>query len=87
VTYTKLNERQTERIPKLFPVFAFKGNNFTASTTNIRADVKCLPEMIDRARARHGSNIEKDTNVRLKNGPKHVEELAMGIDLLLAFLL
>jgi len=87
VTYTKLNERQTERIPKLLPVFAFEGNNFTASTANIRADVKRLPEMIDRAGARHGTNIEEDANGRLKNGPKRVEEPAMRIDLLLAFLL
>ena len=86
-TYTKLNERQAERIPKLLPVFAVEGNNFTASTANIRADVKRLPEMIDRAGARHGSNIEEDANVRLKNGPKHIEEPAMRIDLLLAFLL
>jgi hypothetical protein len=86
-TYTKLNERQTESILKLLPVFAIEGNNFTTSTANIRAHVKRLPEMIDRAGARHGTNIKEDANVRLKNGPKHIEEPAMRIDLLLAFLL
>ena len=43
--------------------------------------------MIDRAGTRHGTDIEEDANVRLENRAKCVEEPAMGVDLLLIFLL
>ena len=79
--------RQTERIPELLPVFAFEGNDFTASTADIGIEIERLPEMINRARTRHRTDVEEDANDRLENGPKRVEEPMMGIDLLLAFLL
>lgn len=83
----KLDERQTERIQELRPVFTLEGDNFTTSTAYIGVDVERLPEMINRAGTRHGTDIEEDANVRLENWAKRVEEPAMGVDLLLIFLL
>jgi len=65
--------RQTERIQELLPVFALEGNDFSASTPDIRIDVECLPQMINGAGARHRTDVQKDANVRLKNRSKHVE--------------
>jgi len=84
---TKLNWRRTERIPEFLPVFAFEGNDFTASTADIGIEIERLPEMINRARTRHRTDVEEDANDRLKNGPKRIEEPAVRIDLLLVFLL
>jgi len=84
---SKLNWRRTERIPELLPVFAFEGNDFTASTADIGIEIERLPEMINRARTRHRTDVEEDANDRLKNGPKRIEEPAVRIDLLLVFLL
>jgi hypothetical protein len=55
---TKLSWRQTKRIPELLPVFAFQGNYFTTNTTNIGIEIKQLPEMINRARTRHCTNVK-----------------------------
>jgi len=84
---TKLNWRRTESIPELLPVFAFQGNDFTASTADIGIEIERLPEMINRARARHRTDVQEDANDRLKNGPKCVEEPAVRIDIFLLFLL
>jgi hypothetical protein len=46
------------------------GQRFSPSTPNIRTG------------ARHGTDVQKDANVRLKNQSKWVEELAARIDLL-----
>ena len=84
---TKLDGRRTEKIQQLLPVFTLEGNNFTASTAYIRVDVEHIPEMINRAGTKHGTDIEENANVRLENRAKRVEEPAMGVDLLLVFLL
>ena len=84
---TKLNGRRTKRIHELLPVFTLEGNNFTASAAYIGVDVERLPEMINRAGARHGTDIEENANVRLENRAKRVEEPAMGVDLLLVLFL
>ena len=81
------NGRRTKRIKEFLPVFAFEGDDFTASATDIGIDIKRLPEMINRAWTRHCTDIEQDANIGLENGAKGVEEPTMGIDLLLIFLL
>ena len=86
-TIWKRFRRQTKRIQELLPVFAFERDNFSASTPDIRVDVERLPQMINRAGARHRTDVQKDANVRLKNRSKRVEEPAVRIDLLLVFLL
>lgn len=43
--------------------------------------------MINRAGTRLGTDIEEDANVGLKNRAKRIEEPAVGVDLLLIFLL
>lgn len=83
----KRNRGRTKRIHKLLPIFAFKGDDFTASATDIGVDVERLPEMINRAWTRHRTDVEQDANIGLENGAKGVEEPTMGIDLLLIFLL
>jgi len=74
---------------KLLPVFVFEGENFTASTTDIRVDGERLPQMINRVEARYGNNVKEDANVGSKNGSERVKEpvLAVGVDLLLVVLL
>ena len=39
--------RQTERIQELLPVFALEGDDFSASTPDIRVDIERLPQMIN----------------------------------------
>jgi hypothetical protein len=81
------NGRRTKRINEFLPVFAFEGDDFTASATDIRVDIKRFPEMINRAWTRHCTNIEQDADIGLEDGAKGVEEPTMGVDLLLIFLL
>jgi hypothetical protein len=83
----KLDGRRTKRIHQLLPVFTLEGDDFTASTADIRVDVERLPEVINGARTRHGTNVEEDANVGLKDRAKGIEEPAVGVDLLLVFLL
>jgi len=46
VACVKLYGGRPKRIQKLLPVFLFEGNNFTASTSDIRVDVELFPQMI-----------------------------------------
>ena len=74
----KLNGRRTKRIhkriQKLLSVFILEGEEFTASTADIRVDVECLPQMINRAETRHGTDVKENANVGSKNGPKRIKE-------------
>jgi hypothetical protein len=84
--FVKRNRGRTKRIHKLLPIFAFKGDDFTASATDIGVDVERLPEMINRAWTRHRTDVEQDANIGLENGAKGVKEPTVGVDLLLVFL-
>ena len=84
--YTKGNVRRTKGIHKLLPVFAFQGDNFTASAADIGVDVERLPEMINRAWTRHRTDVEQNANIGLENGAKSIKEPTVGIDLLLVLL-
>ena len=86
-TISKRFRRQTKRIQELLPVFAFERDDFSASAPDIRVYVERFPQMINRAGARHRTDVQKDANVRLKNRSKSVEEPAVRVDLLLVFLL
>ena len=68
--------RLTEGIKELLHVFTLEGDDFSTSTPDIRVDVERLP-FINRAGARHGTDIQKNANVRLKNGSKRIEEPAV----------
>jgi hypothetical protein len=84
--HTKRNARRTKRIHELLPVFAFEGDDFTASAANIGVDVKRLPKMINRAWTRHCTDVEQDANIGLEDGAKGIKEPTVGIDLLLVLL-
>jgi hypothetical protein len=84
---SKRFRRQTKRVKELLPVFAFERDDFSTSTPDVRVDVKRLSEMINRAEARHRTDVQKDANVRLKDRSKRVEEPAVRVELLLVFLL
>jgi hypothetical protein len=45
---------------EFLPVFAFKGDNFATCTSNIRVDVKCIAEMVNRTKTghSHGTDIK-----------------------------
>ena len=79
----RAHKRRTKRVQEFLPVFAFEGDDFAASTSNIGVYVKRLPEMINGARTGHGTNVKKDADVGLENGTKGVEEPTMRIDLFL----
>ena len=72
--WVKLNGRRTKRIQKLLSVFILEGGKFTASTADVRVDVERLPQMINRAETRHGTDVKEDANVGPKNGPKRIKE-------------
>ena len=85
--FTRKERRRTKRIKELLPVFAFEGDDFTASATDIRVDIKRLPQMINRSWARLCANIKQDANIGLEDGAEGVEKPAVRINLLLIFLL
>jgi hypothetical protein len=87
VTCTRVKGKLTERVQELRPVFAFDDDDFTAGTAHIRVNVEHLPEMINRAETRCGTDVEEDTNVGLKNRAKCIEEPAVRVDPILGFLL
>jgi hypothetical protein len=84
--FMRRNARRTKRIQKLLPVFAFQGDDFTASAADIGVEVECLPKMINRARTRHRTDVKQDANIGLENGAKSIKEPTVGIDLLLVLL-
>jgi hypothetical protein len=49
-------------------VFAFEDDNFAACTSNIGADVKSLPQMVNQTMTGHDTDFKKNADVRLKNG-------------------
>ena len=66
-----------------------EGNNFTASTADLRVDVECFAQMINRVGTRHGTDVKENANVGLKNRSQRVKEpvLNAGVHLLLVLLL
>ena len=79
-------ERRTEGVKQRLPISTLEGDDLTAGTTNIRVNVERLPEMVDRARARPGTDVEKDADIWLENRAKGIEEPAVRVDLLLVLL-
>jgi hypothetical protein len=68
VKQNRESQGRTKSIQKLLLVFVFEGKSFTASTTDIRADVEHLPTKINRAETGHGTDVKDDINVGSKNG-------------------
>ena len=71
----------------MLAVFSLQSNDLTAGTTDVRIDIKCLPQVIDRSGSRHGSDVNKDANVGLEDGTESVEEPTMRVDLFLVLFL
>jgi hypothetical protein len=77
----------TERVEQVLPVFPFQSDDLATSATDVRVDIECLPQVIDRSGARHSSDIDKDANIGLEDWSESVEEPAMRVDLFLVLLL
>jgi hypothetical protein len=66
-SHKKTFEGQIWRIKKVLAVFPLQRHNFAASSSNVRVDIKCSPQMIYWCRHRHCSNANENANVRLRN--------------------
>lgn len=71
----------------MLPIFSLQSNDLTAGSTNVRVDIECLPQVINRSGSGHSSDIDKNANVGLKNRAKGVKKPTMRIDLFLVLLL
>lgn len=57
----------TQGVQEVFPVFALVGCNLSTSTTDIRVDIKCLPQTIDAVVPRASPNVQQHAHVRLQH--------------------
>ena len=73
----------TQRVDQVLSVLSLQRHDLTTSSSDIRIDIECLLEMIDRCRARHSAHVEENADVGLQNGSKSVEEPTVGVYLLL----
>jgi hypothetical protein len=78
---------RNERINQIPPILSLERHDLPTRTPNIRVYIKCLPEMVYRHRTGFGTDIEEDTDSRLENGAKGVEEPTMRVDFLLILFL
>ena len=61
--------------------------DLTASTSTHRLEIERFPELVDRVLSGLCTGIDKDTDVRIKNGAESLEEPTMRVDLLLILFL
>lgn len=71
---------------RAYTLFTLSGNDIATGTTNFRVDAGRPPEVVESARAKPRTDIERDTNAWQENQEIGVEEPAVGVDLLLVLL-
>jgi len=71
----------------MLPVFSLQSNDLTTGTTDVRVDIECLPQVINRSGPGHSSNVNENANIGLEDRTEGVEEPPMGVDLFLVLLL
>jgi hypothetical protein len=68
------NGSDEPRVKQCLAVFALESDDLATGATNVRVNVECFPEVVDRARARSRADVEEDTDARLENRTKGVKE-------------
>jgi hypothetical protein len=76
-----------KRVQEVETILSLESDDLAASASDVGIDVKGLPEMVNGCGTGHGTYVQEDTDVRLKDGTESVEEPAMRVDLFLILFL
>lgn len=74
-----MKEKRTQRIQQVLSKLALIGNNLSTRASDIRVEIKRLPEMVNTRWAGSGSYVEEDTDVGFEDATEGVEEPSVDI--------